>query len=98
MTELPIFSITIGKRHRKSVGDIASLAASIERVGLLHPPVDHARRQADRGRAPHSRVRITRLEARAGSDRQPRQRDARRACRERRARAVPAERDRGDPA
>ena len=35
----PIDSITIGQRHRKSVGDITSLAASIERDGLLHPVV-----------------------------------------------------------
>jgi len=39
MTERPIDSITIGKRHRNDVGDIASLAASIRDVGLLHPPV-----------------------------------------------------------
>jgi len=39
MTERAIDSIKIGKRHRKSVGDTASLAASIERDGLLHPVV-----------------------------------------------------------
>ena len=39
MTERPISTITIGKRHRRDVGDITSLAASIRDVGLLHPPV-----------------------------------------------------------
>jgi N6-adenosine-specific RNA methylase IME4 len=29
----------VGPRHRKDMGDIAALAASIERVGLLHPIV-----------------------------------------------------------
>ena len=37
--ERPIDSIAIGKRHRRDHGDIASLAASIEQVGLLHPIV-----------------------------------------------------------
>jgi N6-adenosine-specific RNA methylase IME4 len=32
-----IADITIGKRHRKDVGDIALLAASIANIGLLHP-------------------------------------------------------------
>ena len=39
MIERPIASIRIGTRHRKDVGDVRSLAASIEDVGLLHPPV-----------------------------------------------------------
>ncbi len=34
-----IASIRIGKRHRQQVGDVRSLAASIERLGLLHPIV-----------------------------------------------------------
>lgn len=34
-----IDSIKIGERHRKDMGDIAGLAASIESVGLLHPVV-----------------------------------------------------------
>jgi hypothetical protein len=34
-----ITSITIGQRHRRDMGDIAGLAASIEEVGLLHPIV-----------------------------------------------------------
>ena len=33
---LPISQITIGKRHRKDLGDLAALAASIE-SGLLQP-------------------------------------------------------------
>jgi hypothetical protein len=31
--------IRVGKRHRQDVGDIRTLAASIERLGLLHPVV-----------------------------------------------------------
>lgn len=34
-----VASIIIGNRHRKDMGDIAGLAASIKEVGLLHPPV-----------------------------------------------------------
>jgi ParB family chromosome partitioning protein len=34
-----ISKIKIGKRHRRELGDIAELAASIEQVGLLHPIV-----------------------------------------------------------
>ena len=37
--EMPIERIKIGKRHRKEMGDIKSLAASIETIGLLHPVV-----------------------------------------------------------
>jgi len=40
--ELPISEIRIGKRHRKDLGDIDALAASIETVGLLHPVVVQA--------------------------------------------------------
>ena len=36
---LPIEQITVGRRHRRDLGDIAGLAASIERCGLLHPVV-----------------------------------------------------------
>jgi ParB-like chromosome segregation protein Spo0J len=36
-TARPITSIKIGKRHRRAMGDIAALAASIEAIGLLHP-------------------------------------------------------------
>src|SRR5262245_35894930 len=39
MSERSISSITIGKRHRRDVGDLTSLAATIERDGLLHPIV-----------------------------------------------------------
>src|SRR5271166_2094153 len=34
-----IAKIKVGKRHRKDLGDIASLATSIKEVGLLHPIV-----------------------------------------------------------
>jgi ParB/Sulfiredoxin domain len=34
---LPIARITVGTRHRKDLGDIAGLAASIDDIGLLHP-------------------------------------------------------------
>lgn len=39
MPELPISDIIIGERHRKNLGDISSLAQSIQAVGLLHPIV-----------------------------------------------------------
>jgi N6-adenosine-specific RNA methylase IME4 len=35
----PIASIRVGDRHRKDLGDIASLARSIAEIGLLHPIV-----------------------------------------------------------
>lgn len=38
-TEWPIAAIRIGKRHRRDMGDIPALAASIADVGLLHPVV-----------------------------------------------------------
>ena len=38
-TTMKISEIKIGTRHRKDLGDIAALAASIERLGLLHPIV-----------------------------------------------------------
>jgi N6-adenosine-specific RNA methylase IME4/ParB-like chromosome segregation protein Spo0J len=37
--KLALDKITINGRHRREMGDIASLAASIERLGLLHPVV-----------------------------------------------------------
>jgi ParB-like chromosome segregation protein Spo0J len=36
---MPIADIKIGIRHRKDMGDIAGLAASIAEIGLLHPIV-----------------------------------------------------------
>lgn len=39
MSTIALSDITIGKRHRKELGDIAGLAASIEDVGLLQPIV-----------------------------------------------------------
>jgi ParB/RepB/Spo0J family partition protein len=38
-TEWPISRIIVGKRNRRSTGDVSSLAASIADVGLLHPIV-----------------------------------------------------------
>ena len=35
--EIPLFRIKANGRHRKDYGDIASLAASIEQLGLLQP-------------------------------------------------------------
>ncbi len=35
----PIADIKLGQRHRKDLGDIEALAASIKEVGLLHPVV-----------------------------------------------------------
>jgi ParB family chromosome partitioning protein len=37
--ERHLSEITIGTRHRKDMGDIDALAASIRAVGLLHPIV-----------------------------------------------------------
>ncbi len=34
-----ISDIRVGKRHRKDLGDIEGLAASIREIGLLHPIV-----------------------------------------------------------
>ncbi len=39
MIEIPCDQIRIGERHRKDMGDLEVLAASIATVGLLHPPV-----------------------------------------------------------
>jgi ParB-like nuclease domain len=39
IAEIPIATIHIGDRFRRELGDIASLAASIADVGLLHPIV-----------------------------------------------------------
>src|ERR1017187_1715306 len=38
-TRLPVDQIAVGQRYRKDLGDLRSLAASIEEVGLLHPIV-----------------------------------------------------------
>ena len=35
--EIPIADIVVGKRHRRELGDIEALAASILELGLLHP-------------------------------------------------------------
>jgi ParB family chromosome partitioning protein len=40
--ERPIDSIRVGERHRKELGDVEALAASIADVGLLHPVVVNA--------------------------------------------------------
>ncbi len=39
MAKLTINEITVRNRHRKNLGDVESLAASIKQVGLLHPIV-----------------------------------------------------------
>jgi hypothetical protein len=39
MTHLPLKSIRIGRRFRKDLGDLQSLAESMDRIGLLHPVV-----------------------------------------------------------
>jgi ParB-like nuclease domain len=36
---LPLGQIVVGQRHRRDMGDIAELAASIAEIGLLHPVV-----------------------------------------------------------
>jgi N6-adenosine-specific RNA methylase IME4 len=36
---VPMTAIRVGKRHRKDLGDIRSLARSIQEIGLLHPVV-----------------------------------------------------------
>lgn len=38
-TRLPVEQIAVGQRYRRDLGDLRSLAASIEEVGLLHPIV-----------------------------------------------------------
>jgi N6-adenosine-specific RNA methylase IME4 len=38
-SELPITDILVGQRHRREMGDISGLAASIAEVGLMHPIV-----------------------------------------------------------
>jgi len=39
IVDIPCDQIRIGERHRKEMGDLKVLAASIATVGLLHPPV-----------------------------------------------------------
>jgi ParB-like chromosome segregation protein Spo0J len=36
---IPLSAVRVGKRHRKDLGDIRSLARSIQEIGLLHPVV-----------------------------------------------------------
>jgi hypothetical protein len=36
---IKIFDIKVGRHHRSDLGDIAGLAASIEKIGLLYPVV-----------------------------------------------------------
>ena len=50
----PIDSIIVGERHRRDMGDIDGLAASIAEVGLLHPVVVRPAGLAHRRRAPAS--------------------------------------------
>jgi ParB-like chromosome segregation protein Spo0J len=37
MDTLPLDRIVVGERHRRDMGDIAGLAASIDAIGLLNP-------------------------------------------------------------
>jgi ParB-like chromosome segregation protein Spo0J len=39
VTNVPISSVKVGDRHRRELGSLADLKASIEEVGLLHPIV-----------------------------------------------------------
>ncbi|MFN3324998.1 MAG: ParB N-terminal domain-containing protein, partial [Bryobacteraceae bacterium] len=39
IAQVPCDQIRLGDRHRKDLGDLEVLAASISSVGLLHPPV-----------------------------------------------------------
>jgi ParB family transcriptional regulator, chromosome partitioning protein len=39
MTTRRIDEIVVGERHRRNLGDIASLAANVAELGLLHPIV-----------------------------------------------------------
>ena len=41
MTTRRIDEIVVGERHRRDPGDIASLAANVAELGLLHPIVIH---------------------------------------------------------
>jgi ParB-like nuclease domain len=41
MTTRRIDEIVAGERHRRDLGDIASLAANVAELGLLHPIVIH---------------------------------------------------------
>ena len=41
MTTRRIDEIVVGERHRRDLGDIASLAANVAELGLLHPIVIH---------------------------------------------------------
>jgi ParB family transcriptional regulator, chromosome partitioning protein len=43
MSTRPIEDIRIGKRHRRDLGDVDGLAASIAELGLLHPIVVNSR-------------------------------------------------------
>ena len=44
-SQVPIDSIKIGNRFRKDLGDIASLAEDIKKIGLLHPIVINHKRE-----------------------------------------------------
>ena len=37
MSTRPVNKISVGKRYRKDLGDVKTLAESIEDIGLLHP-------------------------------------------------------------
>jgi hypothetical protein len=50
MTTRRIDEIVVGERHRRDLGDIASLAANVAELGLLHPIVIHGTLIADERR------------------------------------------------
>ena len=92
-----IDEIIVGKRHRRDLGDIASLAKSIDAHGLLHPIVvtcDGRLIAGERRLAPRIG---SRPQTDSGQGRRSRRDRARRAGREHRSEGLCADRDRGDP-
>ena len=55
---MPIAEIVIADRHRKDMGDLDGLAASIAAIGLLHPVV--VRTDGRLGAAHRTEIRIRR--------------------------------------
>ena len=89
-----ITAIKVGERHRGDLGDLRSLARSIEDVGLLHPVVvDKTGTLIAGERRLRAFELLGRSEIPVRSRRSCRDR-SRRACREHRAQGLPAERDR----
>jgi ParB-like chromosome segregation protein Spo0J len=64
--EIALREITIGPRFRQDLGDIAGLAASIQRLGLLHPIIvstDHELIVGRRRLAAHEHLGLETIEA-----------------------------------